>query len=158
MEAFEQYLLSEYQLPQNVVCNKFNYSHSSKNKVDKKSNRPITNHIINVKIESFDDKHNLISSHSEKFIDGNIYRTKQNKLINISPAELNNKFSFAKSSIINVIKSEYQNKLNDIQEKIKELDTYCRVDGVIPTQFVNEPTISTDQPTNQPTKNKHFEF
>ena len=158
MDQFEQYLLSEYQLSSNVVCNSFKYTHSAKNKVDKSSNRPITNHIINVKIESYDDKHNLISTHSEKFIDGKIQRTKQNKLINISPDELNNKFGFAKSNIINVIKSDYQNKLNDIQDKIKELDSYCRADGIIPTEFVNEPTISTSQPTNQPTKNKNFEF
>ena len=157
MDQFEQYLLSEYQLPSNVVCNKFTYAHTSKQTVDKASKIPIINHIINVKIISYDDKHNLISTHSEKFIDGRIQRTKQNKLINISPDELNNKFSFAKSSIINVIKSDYQNKLNDIQDKIKELDSYCRVDGVIPTEFVNEPVIAEKSDSSKKIE-KHFEF
>lgn len=156
MDQFEQYLLSEYNLPSTVVCNKLIYSYTTKNKVDKKTNRPLINNIINIKIDSYDDKHNLICHHSETIIDGNIYRTKQNKLINISPDELNNKFSFAKSSIINVIKSDYQNKLNDIQDKIKELDSYCHADGIIPTEFVNEPKISTESQTKP--KNKHFEF
>ena len=153
MEAFESYLLKEYQLPSNTVCHKFSYSHSTKQKVDKPSNRPIINNIINVKIESYDDKHNLLGSHSEKFIDGQIQRTRQNKLINISPAELNNRFGFAKSNIVQIIVADYNNKLNEIQGKINEINEYVHTSAIIPTEFINEPIIADDKP-----KNKHFEF
>ena len=158
MEAFESYLLSEYNLPSNVCCNAFKYTHTTKSKVDKLSKVPITNNIITIKIDSYDANHNLISSHSEKFIDGHITRTDKNKLTNISPAELNNKFGAAKSNIVQVINSDYNNKLKDIQDKINEINAYCKSNGIIPNQFVNEPLIS-NQPTDQPTKIKtYFEF
>ena len=157
MNAFEEYLLKEYQLPSNVCCNKFSYTHSTKQKIDNVSKRPIINNIINVKIESYDEKHNLISSHSEKFIDGHIHRTKQNKLINISPDELNNKFGFAKSHIVQVIVADYNNKLKDIQEKIDEINAYVHISQIIPSEFINEPTMGEKElpPKNN---NKHFEF
>ena len=159
MDAFEEYLLSEYNLPSNVCCNNFKYTHSTKNKVDKSSNRPITNHIIRIKIDSYDANHNLISTHSEVIQDGHISRTKQNKLINISPDELNNRFGAAKLQISQTINAEYTNKLNDIQEKINELNSYVKSNGVIPNQFINEPQIaakSNEEPAKK--KNKHFEF
>ena len=157
MNAFEAYLLKEYQLSQNAVCNKFTYSHSTKQKIDKLSKKPLINNIINVKIESYDDKHNLLGSHTEKFIDGQIQRTKQNKLINISPAELNNKFSFAKSQIVHVIVADYNNKLKDIQEKINEINAYHHISVVIPNEFINEPVIGADD-IDSNKNNKHFEF
>ena len=156
MNAFEAYLLKEYQLPSNVCCNKFSYSHSTKQKIDKDSKRPIINNVIGVKIESYDEKHNLISSHSEKFIDGHIHRTKQNKLINISPDELNNKFSFAKSQIVQVIFNDYSNKLKDIQSKIDEINAYSTSSTIIPSEFINEPTMGEKE--LPPKNNKHFEF
>ena len=110
MNAFEEYILREYQLPANVCCNKFTYSHSTKQKLDKTSKIPIINNIITIRIESYDDKHNLISTHGEKFIDGCVSRSKQNKLINISPQELNNRFATAKVNIVRTINAEYNVK------------------------------------------------
>jgi len=156
MNAFEAYLLKEYQLNQNAVCNKFTYTHSTKQKIDKPSKRPVINNIITVKIDSYDDKHNLLGSHTEKFIDGHIQRTKQNKLINISPDELNNKFSFAKASIVQLIVADYNNKLKDIQAKIDDINAYHHTSVIIPSEFVNEPLIASNDNTEP--KNKHFEF
>ena len=153
MNAFESYLLQEYN-ESNVACTKFTYSHSSKQKFDKKSNVPVINNNINVKIDCYDEKHNLLASHSEKFVDGEIKRTKKNPLINIAPAELNNKFGAAKQQIANRIMNEYVIKLNEIQEKIDNLQSYVHCDGVIPDQFVNEPAIANVDKDS----NKHFEF
>ena len=94
--------------------------------------------------------------HSEKFIDGHIHRTKQNKLINISPDELNNKFSFAKSHIVQVIVNDYSNKLKDIQSKIDEINAYSTSSTIIPSEFINEPTMGEKE--LPPKNNKHFEF
>ena len=158
MDAFESYILQEYG-DANVACTSFKYSHSTKDKIDKKSNRPITNNIISVKIDCYDDKHNLLASHSEKFVDGSIQRTKPKPLINIAPAELNNKFAAAKQQIANRIMSEYMIRLNEINEKITSLRSYVNTNGVIPNEFVNEPTISDGNKDQQPVpKDKHFEF
>ena len=160
LNAFEEYLLHEFNLPTSVCCNNFKYSHSSKQKIDKKSNIPIINNTINVKIESYDDKHNLLASHSEKFIDGFIHRTKQNPLVNIAPAELNNRFAAAKSIIASKIMNEYTIKLNEINEKIESLQSYIHVsnDNIIPNEFINEPAIGNDTSSSILSKNKNFEF
>ena len=145
MEAFIDYLLKEYQLPADVVCNKTTFTHSTKNKIDKKSNVPITNNIITVKIESFDKHHQKLASITEHFIDGQIDRPKTKKLINISPSELNNKFASAKSQICSVINSTYNERLKDLKESMNELNEYCGSEiSVIPDEFINEPKIAKD--------------
>lgn len=157
MEAFIDYLLKEYQLPADVVCNKTTFTHSTKNHIDKKSNVPITNNIITVKIESFDKHHQKLASITEHFIDGQIERSKTKKLINISPPELNNKFASAKSQICSVINSTYNERLKDLKDSINELNEYCGSDiSVIPEEFINEPKITKEiKPEKQKTK---FEF
>ena len=156
LNAFESYLLDEYK-DSNVVCTAFKYSHTTKQKIDKVSKVPLTNNVINVKIDCYDDKHNLIASHTEKFIDGEVQRAKNKELVNIAPAELNNRFAAAKQCIANRIMSEYLVKLNDIQEKINSLNAYVHVnaDDVIPNEFVNEPSVGVGDGKS---KNKHFEF
>jgi len=157
MENFIEYLLKEYQLPSEVVCNKITYSHSTKNHIDKKSNVPITNNIITVKIESFDKHHNKLASITEHFIDGQIERSKTKALVNIAPSELNNKFAAAKSQICSVINSTYNERLNELKDSINELNEYCGSDiGVIPEEFINEPKIAKDVKPEKP-KTK-FEF
>ena len=162
LNAFESYLLDEYK-DSNVVCVNYKYTHSTKQKIDRVSKVPLTNNVINVKIDCYDDKHNLVASHTEKFIDGSIARggtTSRNKnkaLVNIAPAELNNRFAAAKQYIANRIMSEYLVKLNDIQEKIDSLNAYVHCDGVIPNEFVNEPAIGNAD-GNKVSKNKQFEF
>ena len=157
MENFIDYLLKEYNLPSDVVCNKTTFTHSTKNKIDKKSNVPITNNIITVKIESFDKHHNKLASITERFIDGQIDRPKTKKLINISPAELNNKFPSAKSQICSVINLTYNERLKDLKDSINELNEYCGSDiGVIPDEFINEAKLTKEpKPEKQKTK---FEF
>lgn len=157
MENFIEYLLKEYQLPSEVVCNKTTFTHSTRNKIDKKSNVPITNNIITVKIESFDKNHQKLASITEHFIDGQIDRPKTKKLINIAPAELNNKFAAAKGEICGIIKRNYNERLNDLNDSIHELSEYCGSEiGVIPEVFINEAKITKEtKPEKQKTK---FEF
>ena len=154
MEEFVSYLLKEYQLSADVVCNNVNFTYSNKNKIDKKSHVPITNHIITVKIDSYDKSHNKLASNTEHFINGHIQRPKSKKLINISPDELNNKFGRAKASICAEIQKTNSNKVKELNEVISDLSHYCGSSSVIPIEFVNEPTIT---PT-EPVKNKQFEF
>ena len=158
MNAFESYIMQEYR-ESNVACTSFKYSHSIKEKIDKTSKRPIINNIINVKIDCYDDKHNLLSSHTEKFVDGQIQRSKQKQLVNIAPSELNNRFAAAKQQIANRIMSEYMDKLNEIQDKINILQSYVNTTGIIPNEFVNEPAIgAVSDDLYKEVKNKQFEF
>lgn len=156
MNSFEEYLLKEYNTS-GCVCVAFKYSHSAKEKIDKASKVPIINNTINVKVDCYDDKHNLLASHTEHFKDGEIQRSKNNPLINIAPAEINNRFASVKQDIANRIMSEYLLKLNDINEKIDSLRAYVHVNGIIPSEFVNEPAIGSGKNINE-SNDKHFEF
>lgn len=155
MEAFIDYLLKEYQLPADVVCNKIDYTYSSQNKIDKKTHIPITNHIITVKIESYDKSHNKLATNTERFINGKISRSKTKKLINISPDELNNKFGVAKPFICAHIQKTNSDKVKELNDVINDLKQYTGNEmSVIPTEFINEPSITPSEPI----KNKQFEF
>ena len=98
----------------------------------------------------------MLSSITEKFIDGQINRTKAKPLVNISPAELNNRFGVAKSYICSQIQKLYSDKLKDLNDSINELKQYCgSVNSIIPNEFVNEPIITKEDIVKN--KNK-FEF
>ena len=159
--SFEEYLLKEYNTC-GCVCVNVKYSHSSKQKIDKKSKRPVINNIITVKMDCYDNKHNLLSTHSEKFVDGCIQRSKNNKLVNIAPAELNNRFAAIKQDIANKIMAEYLEKADEINAKINSLKAYTHVSGVIPSEFVNEPAIGnanrSDENNDKTFNDKKFEF
>lgn len=119
----------------------------------------LTHNIITVKVTEYDEKFHELFTASEHFEDGKIKRPKKNKLINISPDELNNKFAAAKASICQQIRAELTNKLNDISDKLKALQAYSgSTSTVIPAQFINEPTLTpTEQTPPEPPKKK-FEF
>ncbi len=154
MEAFVNYLLSEYKLPDEVVCNNVTFTYSQRNKIDKKSNVPITDHVITVKIDSYDKEHNKLASNTEHFVNGQIQRPKSKKLINISPDELNNRFGNAKASICSQIQKNTSDKVKGLNDIINDLKQYCDNLSIIPNEFVNEPTITPEQPK----KNKQFKF
>ena len=154
MDSFINYLLSEYNLPSEVVCNNVAFTYSTKNKIDKKSHVPITNHIVSVKIDSYDKHHNKLATNAERFINGKVNRPKTKKLINISPDELNNKFSQAKASICSQIQKNNADKVKELNDVINDLKQYCDNMSVIPNEFINEPTITKQEPV----KNKQFEF
>ena len=154
MEAFIDYLLKEYQLPDEVVCNNVSFAYSQKNKIDKKSNVPITDHVITVKIDSYDKDHSKLASNTERFVNGQIQRSKSKKLINISPDELNNRFGNAKASICSQIQKQNSDKVKGLNDIINDLKQYCSNMSIIPNEFVNEPSITPQEPK----KNKQFEF
>ena len=154
MHAFVNYLLSEYKLPDEVLCNNVSFTYSQKNKIDKKSSVPITDHVITVKIDSYDKDHNKLASNAERFVNGQIQRPKSKKLINISPDELNNRFGNAKTSICSQIQKQNSDKVKGLNDIINDLKQYCSNMSVIPNEFVNEPSITPQEPK----KNKQFEF
>ena len=164
MDEFVNYLLNEFNLPKEVVCYKTEFNFSQKNRIDKKSHIPITHNVMGVKIDCFDKEHNKLATINERFVDDQIKRPKNKKLINISPDELNNKFNAAKGYICSRIMNSNAAKMDELKELMKELSTYCPTSTIIPSEFIREPTIASDDSieTNllqEPKKNKkQFEF
>ena len=155
MDDFVSYLLSEFQLPPDVVCYKTELNYSQKNSIDKKSHVPITHNVIVVKIDCFDKTHTKLASVSERFVDGRIKRPKNKKLVNISPDELNNKFNAAKACICSRIMKTNTDKVKELEEVLADISRYCSNEGVIPNEYIREPIVTREEPEKN---RKQFEF
>ena len=154
---FVRYLLREWPSKPASACTRVTYSHSVSNKFDKKSRKMLTKNVITVKVTEYDECYRELFTISEHFEDGHIKRPKKNKLVNIAPAELDNKFAAAKASICQQIHDELTNKLNDITDKLNNLNRYCSQGGtVIPSQFIAEPMLTNEEPPTP--QKKKFEF
>jgi len=159
MEDFVEYLLKEFNLPQEVVCNRVDFAFTQKNDIDKISKVPITHNIINVRIDCFDKNHHRLRGISERFVDGKILRPKTRKLINISPDELNNKFNAAKPYICAELKKKNSDRVKELNEVISDLSQYCQNMSIIPNEFISEPKISKAEDDVPPPQLKsRFEF
>ena len=139
MEAFIDYLLSEYQLPPEAICHKTVFTHALKYKEDKKTGEPFLLNVINMKICCYDKNHNLIETKSEKFIDDHIVRTKLKKLKNIDELQLNDKFMNAKDMICDYILQDLFIKNKECVEKIQSLMAYRE-----PQEISTEPPVGSD--------------
>ena len=124
MESFIDYLLSEYNLPEDAVCHRTTFNHAVKVKVDKKTGEETPINIISMKIECYDKNHNLIEIRNEKFIDDHLIRPKNNKLKIIDEEEINNKFSDAKPVICDYILQDLFMKTQVLKNKIEALMVY----------------------------------
>ena len=118
------YLLSEYELPEEAVCHRTTFNHAVKVKVDKKTGEETPINIISMKIECYDKNHHLIETRNEKFIDDHITRPKNNKLKIIDEEEINNKFSDAKLIICDYILQDLFIKNQILNDKISSLMFY----------------------------------
>ena len=67
MLAFKDYVVNEYNV-ENHASTSFKFSHSLKTSIDKKTNKIMNNHTINVDIKLFDKDLNLLKSDSLKFV------------------------------------------------------------------------------------------
>jgi len=123
MEQFKSYLASEYQV-KDATSIELRFNHTMNIKTDKKSNTPMNIHTIIATIRFYDKDMNMLKSGSVKFVNNELAKVSENKLINIAPKELGNKFMCARKEIIRVIMGEYKDKLDDIRGKIKLLKMF----------------------------------
>ena len=80
----------------------------------------------------------------------------QRNISNRGNYQLNNKFGLAKSDICSLIKKQNSDKVNELTQIIDDITGYVGHDiSIIPNEFINEPTITQQEPTK---KNKKFEF
>ena len=116
-DNFEQYVISEFKVDnQAAVEIKYTHNVSAKNTT--------INYTITMTLKFYDKNVKLLKTCTLKFLNNVIAPSYAKKLININPGELNNKFMSAKEDIIKVIHAEYEEKMNEIVEKMNQLKQY----------------------------------
>lgn len=144
MEVFKGYLASEYD-NKNCSAIDWKFTHSISCKLDKKSKVCLNQHIINISMAFYDKDMKLLCKAVVKFVNNELPKQIADKLVKISPAELTNKFMFAKKEIINQINNDYKSKLNKIKTKIDELNKYCEKESIATSsEFKGELTQISD--------------
>ena len=106
-DNFEQYVISEFKV-YNQAAVEIKYTHN----------------MITMNLKFYDKNVKLLKTCTLKFLNNVIAPSYAKKLININPGELNNKFMSAKEDIIKVIHAEYEEKMNEIVEKMNQLKQY----------------------------------
>jgi len=137
MEEFKNYLASEYQVNDAAAID-MKCTHNMNVKIDKTSKVPVNVHSITVALKFYDKEMKLLKSGSVKFVNNEIPKSQEKKLVNIAPAELNNKFMAVRPLIIKSIMSEYAENAGEIKDKIASLKLYAGKDNdsvVVDDQF-----------------------
>ena len=124
MEAFEEYIKSEYK--NKYTVDNFKYSHNILIKFDKKTGTLINQYIIFVNVKFYDNNLNILNTLNLKFVDNTLDKVSGKKLINLSPSEVNNKFINAIDDIIDNIENKLREKISKIIAKINELNEFKR--------------------------------
>ena len=134
-DNFEQYVISEFKVD-NQAAVEIKYTHNVSVKVTK--NAAIDNYTITMTLKFYDKNVKLLKTCTLKFVNNLLAQSYAKKLIVINPGELNNKFMAAKEEIIKVIHAEYQEKMNEIVEKMNQLSQYGVKQFGIEDQFRGE--------------------
>lgn len=136
MLDFEYYLKSNYNVEGSVSCG-IKYSYSNKIKSDKKSGTGYRKiHTITVKLQWFDSNAKLLQAEKINIIDDEVPKTLDKKFTSINGKDLTNKFRVAKNEIINVIRTEKTEKMNELRDVINELNKYQgKNSDIIPSEM-----------------------
>lgn len=151
MNSFKEYIINEFKVD-GTTSILFKFAHALNVKLDKKSQKVLNNHTINVTVQFYDKELNLLRRELLKFVNNELNKKDAERLVNISPKELVNRFNLARREIVQEIKNDYMQKMADINDKINMLNSYENVDGtlclsacanvrhedVIPTEFKGE--------------------
>ena len=148
MQSFKEYVLLEYkQLVPELAATKFDFTHTTKSKIDKATKIPLIVNTIHVNIKFFDKDMNTLLTRTITFDNNLLNSTCKNKLINIAPAELENRFNAALHDISTIIMKSYIEQVDNLDIKIKSLNTYIGTDNSItPFEFKGEHIQISDQP------------
>jgi hypothetical protein len=153
MNAFKDYVISEFKIDGTTSIS-FKFSHVLTTKIDKATKKIMNNHTINVVAQFYDKDLNLLRKETLKFVNNVLTKKDAERLVNIAPKELENRFNFARRDIVGEIKDDYLSKMRDINDKIEALNMYENVRGneTIPSEFKGELVQFKD--SNQTTKPK----
>jgi len=157
MEEFKNYLSKESKSGDAPAID-LSFGHSLTVKADNKSQSFLNVHTINVSIKFYGKNMTLLDSANYKFINNELAKSYEKKLVNISASELNNKFMAARPEIIDSLYKEYQEKLKNIKTKIYSLNLYAgkKNDSIaIDDQFKGELIQVSDEPVVTKKKDKY---
>lgn len=158
MESFKDYITSEYiDKIRDYKAMEMSYAFNENTKIDKKSNKPLKIFTITIFIKYYDKDMNLLFQTSLKFVNNMLNKVCANKLINISPKELENKFMFARKTICSKINEDYNNKMNEISEKINSLKCYYGNSNVLINREFQGEKIALS-PEKNSSKNSKFDM
>ena len=129
MDEFNNYLVSNWKIDGTVGVEK-RYVHVRKIGFDKKLERERVDHIVSVGLKYYDKDNLCLGTYSVKFINNCLNNGSKKKLINISGDELENRFMVAREMILNVVESEYREKINEINGKVSDLNDYRDKDRI----------------------------
>lgn len=158
MEQFKSYVVDEFKPTlKNFAAVEFKFNHSSNIKIDKKSNIPLKSDIIKVSVKFVDKNLITLKNALLTFENNALNKSCAKKLVNIAPAELENKFNVARREICNEILRDLIEKNNEINTKISALHKYIGSDSdeIISSEFKGELINVVDSSEiNIKTKNK----
>ena len=139
-ENFKDYLLNEFKID-GVTSVLIKPTHSLNVKIDKQSKKMLNNHTISVSINLYDKDLHLLKKDNIKFVNNELTKKDADRLVNISPKELTNRFNFAKKDITKMIYNDLVEKMNAINDKINALNLYEDLkdkNDAIPSEFKGE--------------------
>ena len=139
-ENFKDYLLNEFKID-GVTSVLIKPTHSLNVKIDKQSKKMLNNHTISVSINLYDKDLHLLKKDIIKFVNNELIKKDADRLVNISPKELTNRFNFAKKDITKMIYDDLMKKMNSINDKINALNLYEDLkdkNDAIPSEFKGE--------------------
>ena len=157
MQAFKAYILQEFGRT-DYAASEFKYTYTTNTKMDKSSMRPLVHNSINVKVNIVDKDMQVLDSKSFKFVDNELTKANEKKLINIAPAELDNRFVAALPEIAGIIGGDISGRISDLHDQLSSLNAYTHHNNtVIPDAFRGKSVVigSTEEPSKKTTK---FEF
>jgi len=160
MEEFKNYLAKESQSGDAPAID-LKFGHTLTVKADNKSQSFLNVHTVTVNIKFYDKHMKLLDSANYKFINNELAKSYEKKLVNISAPELNNKFMAARPEIIASLAKEYQEKLNNIKAKISSLNLYAgkKNDSIaIDDQFKGELVQVSEEPVVTKKKKEKYEM
>lgn len=118
LKDFETYVINEFKVDTQAAI-EIKYSYSCK--IDKFM---VKNHTITMSLKFYNEDAKLLKSSMLKFVNNNLPKLYEKKLITINPGELNNKFLAAKKEIIDIIRGEYEGEITKINMFLKDLKEY----------------------------------
>ena len=156
MQDFESYIKSNYIVPESTACG-IHYTYSTRLTQDKKSQKMIINHIINMKLTWFDKNGKQLSTEKLTFQNDILTKASEKQCKTISPTEVTNKFRVAKQDIVRLLVRVRQSKIDALQHDINLLYSYLgSSNDIIPQQMkgtlqVTDSTIEQQTTTSKTT-------
>ena len=154
MQDFESYIKSNHVVPESTACG-IQYTYSTRLTQDKKSQKMIINHIINMKLTWFDKDGKQLSTEKLTFQNDSLTKSSEKQCKTISPTEVTNKFRVAKQDIVRLLVRVRQSKIDTLQHDINLLYSYLGSStDIIPQQMKGTLQITDSTIEQQPTTSK----